>query len=217
MSTLEQQCEEIRKDLGLGWPNTYYFVHAKAKQDMKTLFDYIEELKSAKQHLREGMENLAGKVVDAEAELRRPVEAKEIAEIQERAEETAAHCGVTSIGGQQAVEDRIVLLRALAESQRECARQMQWSDEQSLALQSIAMLAEENADDLASAKSNDSPSEIAKSIKFRLEQLQVDVDKFRKIALRFEHQLDKSQQLLRESQPECARLQTELQGLRGER
>ncbi len=45
MTTLQQQCEEIRKHVGLGWPNTYYFVHGQAKQDIKTLLAYIDELR----------------------------------------------------------------------------------------------------------------------------------------------------------------------------
>lgn len=115
MTDLERQCEEIRN-------NPWW-----SPENVQTLLAYIEELKARLSICadQEAIDLLNAKVYFAEkelAELRRPSDAKEIAQIQDRAEETKLHSGVTLLGGQQAVQDRLVLLHALAESQRDNAR-----------------------------------------------------------------------------------------------
>lgn len=119
MTTLEQQCEEIRELWINGDSSTW------SSGSIKTLLDYIDELNERLSVCadQEAIDILNAKVYFAEkelAELRRPSDAKEIAQIQGRVD-SEYHI----YGRESAHADIRTLLHALAESQRECAIQAQ--------------------------------------------------------------------------------------------
>lgn len=140
MSDLEHQCEDIRLLCGSERLSRY-----ASWAEIDTLLAYI-------------------------AELRRPSDAKEIAEIQ-RIHEVSAPYHFENPNAwkdyNKARLERGKLLHALAESQRECARLQQWTREWHTALQAAAVVVE--------ADSNGSPSEVAQSIRARFDQLQAEI------------------------------------------